>query len=425
MSSSVAEAPAPLSSLSLFDPAVLQCPHATYRRLRQEAPVLRDPATGIVQVSGYDLVCKVAYDHVNFSNRFGDALRGRGGPSPEAVAVMATGYPPMDTMLTADPPEQTRYRKLVSKAFTPARVVHMEGAIETLCNTLVDGFIDAGEVELVSAFSQALPLRVIAGQLGVPLEDLPTFKRWSSAFVAQLSQMAGPEAELAAARDVVEFQHYFASVLDQRRAEPRDDIISDLATVTLTEEGDPRALTTAEALSILQQLLVAGNETTAHTITEGMKLLIDHPDQMEAVRADHSLIPGLVEETLRMLTPTQNMWRIATRDCEVGGVAIAAGTVLLLRYGSANRDEERFPDGESFDIRRPNVKRHLAFGYGIHVCIGAPLARKELLVAFRVLLDRIKGWRFAPGKNDFMHPPSILLRGMPHLHLQFDRPHTA
>ena len=219
----------------------------------------------------------------------------------------------------------------------------------------------------------------------------------------------------------MEFQHYFAARLAERRVTPRDDILSDLANATLSEEGDPRALTTPEALSIIQQLLVAGNETTAHTISEGMKLLVDHPDQMADVAADATLIPNLIEETLRLLSPTQNIWRVAARDTVLEGVAIPAGAVMLLRFGSGNRDTAMFDDAEAFDVRRGNARRHIAFGQGIHVCLGAALARRELLIAFEALLRRVKNWRFAPGQNDFAHPPSILLRGLAALHLEFDR----
>jgi cytochrome P450 len=323
-------------------------------------------------------------------------------------------------MLTADPPEHTRYRKLVNKAFMPKRVNDMHAEIHGICDALIAAFAGRGEVELASQFGQPLPMRVIAGQLGIPVSDMPKFRRWSSAFVAQLGQMAGPEQEVAAARDIVDFQHYFAARLAEKRAAPSDDILSDLATVTLAEEGDPRPLTTPEALNIIQQLLVAGNETTAHTLTGGMRYLIEDPEQMAAVLADLSLIPNLVDETLRMMTPTQNMWRVATRDAELGGVRIAAGSVLLLRYGSGNRDERQFPDGERFDIRRRNANRHVAFGFGIHTCLGAALARKELALAFELLLTRLRNWRFAPGKNDFSHHPSVLLRGLKALHLEFD-----
>jgi cytochrome P450 len=409
-----------LTGVDLFDAKMLECPFPFYKRLRAEAPILQDPVTGIVQVSSYDLICQAARDFETFSNRFGPALRGRNGPSPEAVAVMEQGYPVLDTMLTADPPEHTRYRKLVNKAFMPKRVNDMHAEIHGICDALIAAFAGRGEVELASQFGQPLPMRVIAGQLGIPVSDMPKFRRWSSAFVAQLGQMAGPEQEVAAARDIVDFQHYFAARLAEKRAAPSDDILSDLATVTLAEEGDPRPLTTPEALNIIQQLLVAGNETTAHTLTGGMRYLIEDPEQMAAVLADLSLIPNLVDETLRMMTPTQNMWRVATRDAELGGVRIAAGSVLLLRYGSGNRDERQFPDGERFDIRRRNANRHVAFGFGIHTCLGAALARKELALAFELLLTRLRNWRFAPGKNDFSHHPSVLLRGLKALHLEFD-----
>ena len=410
----------PLSELQLFDPAVLQCPHVTYQRLRVEAPILLDATTGIYQVSSYDLICQVALDAATFSSAFGDALRGRNGPCAEAVAIMHDGYPPMNTMLTADDPDHARYRKLVSKAFTAGRVQKMSDHIRTVVNDLIDGFITKGEVELATAFAQPLPMRVISKELGVPDGDMASFKRWSQAFVIQLSQMASPQGEAAAARDIVEFQHYFAAKLGERRRAPVDDIISDLATATLTEEGDPRALTTPEALSIIQQILVAGNETSAHTLTEGMKLLIENPEQKRAVCDDPALVANLIDETLRVLSPTQNTWRIATRDCELAGVAIPAGAFLLLRLGSANRDEKLFADAEAFDIRRANLRRHIAFGQGIHVCLGAALARRELTIAFEILLKRIPHWRFAKGKNDFVYPPSIMLRGLENLHLEFE-----
>jgi cytochrome P450 len=176
-----------------------------------------------------------------------------------------------------------------------------------------------------------------------------------------------------------------------------------------------------ELLSIIQQLLVAGNETTAHSLTAGLFHLIDNPDQMAAVRADPTLVANFVEETLRFLTPTNNMWRVATQDGELGGVKIAKNDLLLLRYGSGNRDETRFPDPDRFDVRRSNAREHLAFGAGIHHCIGAQLARKEMQTAFPILLSRLKNFRFAKGVNSFRYSPNILLRGVLELHIEYDR----
>jgi cytochrome P450 len=177
----------------------------------------------------------------------------------------------------------------------------------------------------------------------------------------------------------------------------------------------------SELLSILQQLLVAGNETTAHSLTAGLYYLISNPDQLARVKADTGWIPGMVEETLRFLSPTNNMWRVATRDAEIGGVAIKAGEMILVRYGSANRDPRHFADPDRFDVTRDNAKSHLAFGAGIHTCIGAQLARKEMITAFPILLDRLPNIRFQDGRNSFRYSPNILLRGVLELHIAFDK----
>ncbi len=332
-----------------------------------------------------------------------------------------TGYPPVDTMLTADQPEHTRYRMLVNKAFSPKRVAEMEADIQGIVDRLIDRIAATGECELLAEFAQPLPLEVIATQLGVPMADMPKFRRWSDCFVAQLSQMSDLAGQVEAMKGIVEFQHYFAAKLAEKTAAPTNDIISDLTQVTLAEEGDPRGLTVPEQLSILQQLLVAGNETTASSIVEGMYFLISHPDQMRTAIEDPSTIPTLVEETLRMTAPTHNMWRVVAKDAEIGGLPVKAGEIVLLRFGSGNRDAEQFADPDRFDVRRPNARQHLSFGYGIHLCIGNALARKEMAVAFKALTTRLKNWRFAPARNDFRHNPSILLRGMKALHLEFDR----
>jgi cytochrome P450 len=408
-----------LSRTNIFAPDLLECPFPFYRALRAVAPVLRDEATGFYQISGYDLVVQVLRDTENFSNNFAEQLSGGSALPPEIIEAANEGYPRVNTMLTADPPVHTRYRKLVNKAFTPGRVNALEPEISRIAHELIDGFIGAGTVELLAGFAQPLPLRLIATQLGVKLADMEKFRIWSDAFTTLIGQMADTATALAATRQVVEFQHYFAAVLAAKRAAPTDDIISDLATVTLEEEGDPRALTDAEALSIIQQILVAGNETTANSVVAGMKLLLDHPDQMAAMRADRALIPGLVEEVLRVSTAVQNSWRLVIKPVEIAGVTIPAGALVLLRLGAANRDEAVFPDGENFDPARANARKHLSFGLGIHMCLGASLARKEMTVAFNALLDRVPDWRFAPRRNDFTHHGSIMLRGLKALHLEF------
>jgi cytochrome P450 len=180
-----------------------------------------------------------------------------------------------------------------------------------------------------------------------------------------------------------------------------------------------RPLDVAESLSILQQLLVAGNETTGSAIAEGMWLLVQNPVELARVEADPGLVPNLVEEVLRLATPTANMWRVVTRDTELAGVAIPKGSFALLRYASANRDEAHFPDPDRFDVTRANAGEHLAFGHGIHFCLGAALARAEMAVAFRTLLARLADWRLDPQAPEPRHKPNALLRGLEALPLRF------
>ena len=412
-----------LEKINMFDPELMACPHAFFKKLRDEAPVFQDPNTGIFQVSKHELICKVARDAKLFSNQFGVIQRSGGGDYPqEAADIMASdGYPPVDTMLTADPPRHTSYRRLVDKAFSPARVSDMGPEIEDKINFIIDQFYDQGKCDVSRDIAQQLPVRVIAEQMGVPLEDYDNLCGWSDAFVQQLSGTSSPEEHIEIAKQLVQFQQYFANKLKEKENNATDDIISDLANLDFEDEnGETRKLETAEQLSILQQLLVAGNATTAHTITEAFYLLISHPDQMELVVNDHTLIPNMVEEALRLLTPTNNMWRIATEDTELDGVEIPKGSVILIRYGSGNRDEDLFESPDKFDVTRKNARRHIAFGQGIHVCLGMNLARKEMYTAFPIILDRLKNMRFSEG-NNFIYSPNVLLRGLDNLYIEFDK----
>ncbi len=406
----------PLQATTPLAPEVLNCPIEFNRRLRAEAPVYQCPHTGIVFVSDYPTICAVARNHQVFSNRFAQAMSKPTDEHSPVSQIRQTGYPTVDTMLTQDPPKHRRYRSLVNQAFTARRVASLEPHIAVICHELIDDFIDAGECEFVSAFSKRLPMTVIAEQLGVPLADYDLFTTWSDAFVAQLSGLASEDEEVAAAKQIVEFQNYFAARLEERRAAPKDDILS--AIVHASIDGE-QPLDIAEMLSILQQLLVAGNETTTHAISEGVLLLIRHPQQMDKLRKQPQLLPGLVEEVLRLSTPTANMWRVAAEDTRLGEIDIPAGTMLQLRFSSANRDESVFADADGFDIERDNASSNIAFGHGVHMCIGASLARKELAVAFATLLERLQSIELDCPEEELVYPANVLLRGVATLPVRF------
>jgi cytochrome P450 len=319
-------------------------------------------------------------------------------------------------MLTADPPEQKRFRKLVNKAFSAKRVAALDARVDEIAQQLLGRIASRGRAELLSEFAQPLPLTVIAEQLGAPREDLGLFRKWTDGFLAQLSGVASLKAQVEAARLIVEFQHYFAARLEERRKEPHDDIISDI--VHAQVEGE-RSLDVTEMLSILQQLMVAGNETTASAIVEGVWLLIQNPEQLARARREPERIPNLVEEVLRLATPTANMWRLCTQDCEIEGTRIPAGSMCMVRFAAANRDPEKFPDPDRFDIGRENAADHLAFGMGVHFCLGAALARKEMQVAFRTLLGGLDGLAIDASAPAPRHRPNIPLWGFDSLPITY------
>ena len=397
-------------------PETVENPYPFYRAMREQAPVYQVPGAGFFIVSRYDDILYVLANPQIFSSHQPPGVQTT--MSAEAKEILARGWPPVDTLLTNDPPAHTRFRALVNKAFSARRVATMEPGVRTIANELLDRFIGDGRVELVSQFAVGLPLSVIADALGVPRTDMDKFKRWSDDSVAPLGGMITHERQLECARSRVEFQHYFAARLEERRVAPRDDILTDLVNARL-EGVEP--LSMPEMLNILEQLLVAGNETTTNLIASAMMLLLQDSSRMAALRADPSLIANFVEEALRTESPVQGLFRVATGDAEVGSVKIPAGSRIVVMYASGNRDDAQFADAERLDISRDNARTHLAFGQGVHFCIGAALARLEARVALETILSKTRNLRFAASRNDFTHTPSFILRGLKRLNVEFDR----
>jgi cytochrome P450 len=406
-----------LASLNPLDPAVVENPYEFYRVLREEAPVYQVPGLGFFIVTRYDLLLEVLGDQERFSSRSGPGVGGNASVPPELIEIAKKGYPPVDTLLSADPPDHTRYRALVARAFSGRAVARMETYVRSVAQELAMRVKHAGEMNVPPQFGVQLPLTVIADQLGVPRQDMPLFKKWSDDSVAPLGGMITKERALECAQSIVDLQHYFAAKIEERRKQAEDDMLSDLVDARL-DGVEP--LNVPEMLSILQQFLVAGNETTANLIATLVMLLIQNPEQQKLVRGDPSLIPNMVEEGLRIEAPVQTLFRLAKCDTAVGGVAIPKGARIAVSYAAANRDPAVFPDPDRFDVTRKNSREHLAFGRGEHFCPGASLARKEAQIAFETLFDSTKAWRFSPGKNDFRHVPSFTLRGLEKLWIQYE-----
>ncbi len=413
-----------LAAFNPFDRDTLQCPFPQYAEMRDEQPVMFIEAIGMYLVTSHDLVIQVLRDPETYSSLFGGASM----PLPaearaRMVEVMAEGYPRVPTMLTADMPEHTRYRRLVSKAFTPKVIAELEPVIRSIAVRLIDSWIDDGRIEFVTQFAVPLPVEVIAHALNVPDDRLADFKRWSDDSVAGIGTAISIDERLAAERGVNEFQHYFAAELDRRRIHPQDDLLTGLLEARVDDDdpeiSDKRPLDVPEILSIVQQLLVAGNETTTKLLTETMRLLAEHPQEWAALKADPGRAPLVVEEALRLSTPTQGMFRIATREHELAGVTIPEGARLVIVFASANRDEALYAEPDRFDPDREHLREHLAFGKGIHFCLGAALSRLEGRVALEELSRRIERFELPP-TNELEYFPSFLLRGLTSLDVEFD-----
>jgi len=406
-----------LATLDFFSAEVQECPFQIYRQLQDEAPVWQMPGTNVFVVTRYSDIRDIIRDPARFSSSFG-ALLNAGSSNKEVDAIYGQGYEMVETLLTQDPPRHRVYRNLVNKVFSNKRIEGMRDYIQSITDEPIDAWIDDGEVDLMNRLCVPLPIYVIADQLGVPRAELPLIKKWSDASASRLGRLADAEQQIQNAKDIVEFQHYFADLIDRMRESPEDNIISDLANNTI-DEG--RLLTKPEALGMIQQILVAGNETSTAGIAGGVVLLIENADEQTKLRNNPDLIPGAVEEILRLETPTSGMWRTATEDTEVGGVPIPKGAFLMVRFAAGNRDESVFSCGHEMKVDRDNASNHLAFGQGTHFCLGAQLARSEMQIALGSLLARTDNWGLVEGKNTLTHNPNVLLRGLKDLYISFDK----
>ena len=413
----------PQDQASFFDPAVLVDPFDHYREAHEDGVAIRhEPAMNTHVVYSYALCSEATGRVEEFSNEFAGAM---GAEDPEIEAILAEGYANPPTLLTADHPVHTRNRKLVNLAFSAPRVNAIEDDMRAKAIELIEAMAkraEAGEaIDFVEAFAIPLPVAMIAQQIGLD-NDPAQVKAWSDAAVDRFSQMVSRERELECARAFVEYQHYMKAKIDERRQHGGDDLLTDL--VEARVEGET-PLTDEEIMSIMQQFMVAGNETTTSTIAGCLLELIRNPGEMEkAVAAaggrDPKLLQNMVEEALRYETPTAGMWRVVTQDTELGGHEIAKGSMLQLRYAAANRDPAKFDDPDRFDIARKNARAHLAFGKGPHMCVGNMLSRKEIFVAFDELLERLTGFALTDeGQIDVL--TNVLLRGVTRLPIRFER----
>jgi cytochrome P450 len=357
-----------LADYDPLDPAVIKNPFPYYPLLQREAPVYRVPKHGFYVISRYDDALAVLQNWQDFTTT--------SGPGPAFTSS------PVAAVLQSDPPVHTRLRSIISKAFTPRAVAACEPLIEAYAHECLDRILAQGRADLVEEYAIPIPVVVIAELLGVPREDRRLFRAWSDDVVAAIGGRRG------ASGAPVDFFTYFGKAVEERRREPRDDVISKLFEPNRAGE----TLSVPEVLSFCLSLLVAGNETTTGLIGNLFFELAKRPADWQRLRADRALVPSAIEESLRHDGPNQGLFRHTTRDVTLHGVTIPANSKVLVLFGAAGYDAAHFPEPERFDIaREPN--RHLAFGAGIHHCLGASLGRLEANVALRVALERIETLR--------------------------------
>lgn len=368
--------------VDLFSEENRRNPYPLYAQIRAASPVFHEPASDIWMLYDYDSVRRALTDPETFSSE--------------------VSLPPSRTyewLVFADPPRHSKLRGLILRAFTPRAVAALEPRIRELSAQLLGRPAARGQIELCSEYSVPLPLMVIAEMLGAPHADLPRFRHWSDV-ILELSYTLGvppqraDKAVLAFTAVSDEMAEYVDALLEQRRKDPQDDLLSRLAAA----EMDGQRLTNREILGFFQLLLVAGHETTTNLINNAVLCFLEHPEQLARVRQQPALLESAIEEVLRFRSPVQAMFRVTRQAVELRGQTIPAGRLVMPWIGSANRDPAQFAEPEQFDVTRtPNT--HIAFGHGIHFCLGAALSRLEARVALGDILQRLPDPAFAEGPN--------------------------
>lgn len=386
-------------------------PYSRYRQVRDVAPVHHSAATDVWYLTDYPHSKSVLHDP-----RFGrgsDLLSGRMAAMDDADtarrrAELRSGS---ENMLFADPPEHTRLRGLVSRAFTPRRVEAMRSEIATLAEPCFDAMADAGEVDVMDVLAFPLPVAVIGELVGVPPEDREQFRWLVRDTTAMIEAVPDSDALARAERSMREMRAYFDDLVDRRRTEPADDLLS--ALIELEDNGD--RLSRGELISTAILLFAAGFETTTNLIGNGLRTALEHPGQLERIREDPSLIPSAVDEILRYESPVQLDARTALVDADIAGTAVPAGTFVITFLGAGNRDPAIYPDPETFDVSRDGAEP-LSFGWGIHHCLGAHLARAEGQEVLRGVLDRFSSIELVDDHATWRS--SVTLRGLEHLRVR-------
>jgi len=416
-------------SIDFFtDQSLIGDPNPYFDYLRSQSPVLRLPHYGVVAVTGYDEATEVYKDADTFSN-----IVALGGPFPPLpfrpdgdditaeIDAHRNQFPMNEHMITMDPPDHTRARSILSRLLTPSRLKENEEYMWSLADRQLDEFLAGGKCEFISEYTKPFATLVIADLLGVPDHDREEFRTVLGADRPE-SRVGALDHQSIGINPLEWLDEKFSTYIQDRRREPRNDVLTSLATAKYADGSTPEVIEVVRSATFL---FAAGQETTAKLLAASMRVLGDRPDIQQALRADRSLIPNFIEESLRLDSPVKSDSRLARRKTTLGGLEVEAGTIVMVLPGAANRDPRRFDDPHEFRLDRPNVREHMAFARGVHSCPGGPLARVEGRVSFERILSRmtdisIDETEHGPsGDRRYAYEPTYILRGLHELHLTF------
>ena len=421
-----------LTSVDFFrDGRLTDDPYRFYEALRDKCPVSREDHYGVTMVTGWQEAVDVYNDADTFSScisvtgpfpGFPVSLDGlENSDITDLIVKHRDEIPFSDQLPTLDPPTHTNHRALLMRLITPKRLKENEDAMWQLADDILDDFLAPGEGEFINGFAGPFTLRVIADLLGVPEEDRPDLL---DRLARGTHGSAVGNADKAMNKTPLEYLYEsFATYVEDRRAEPRDDVLTGLATATFPDGSMPEV---GDVVRVATNVFSAGQETTVRLLSTALKVMGDQPDIQQKLRADRSLLGNFIEECLRIESPVKGDFRLSRTPTTIGEEALAAGCTVMVVNGAANRDPRRFSDPDAFDPERKNARQHLAFGRGIHSCPGAPLARAETRVGLERLLDRTTDIRISeahhgpPGSRRYQYIPTYILRGLTELHLEFD-----
>ncbi len=401
--------------------SLYQNPYPYYEYLREHGPVWREPHRGVVMVTGYEEAIEVYHDTETFSNCAAVAGPFAQWPVPlegddisEIIEQYRDGLTFSDQLPTFDPPKHTAHRALLGRLLTPKRLKENEEFMWRLADQQIDEFLGRGECEFIQDYAVPFTLLVVADLLGVPEEEHETFRE-------ELQGNKRPNA--AVEHKPLEFLYQrFSNYIEERRREPRDDVMTGMATATFPDGSLPEV---RDVMLIAANLFAAGQETTARLLGSMFQLIGERAELQQRLRDEHDRIPNFAEECLRLETPLQSTFRLSRVPTKIGDLDIPAGTTVMLLPAAANRDPRRFDDPSEFRLDRPNSRQHLAFGSVVHSCAGAPLARAEVRVSTERLLDRMADIQISKkahgpaGARRYEYPNFYLIRGLQQLHLEF------